>query len=104
MRTIAMPIEFKHMVRQVGFDVVELVKSMDELVPYALIGVDHRQASVVRPFLKSLLAMNLSAEEMAEFWSSTPSGVYFTEGESVRTLLSLLLTRLEREPYLTGEA
>lgn len=81
---------------------MELVRSMDELVPYALIGVDHRQAAAVRPFLRSLLAMNLSDEEMADFWSSTPSGIYFTEGERVRTFLSALLRRLEEEPYLTG--
>jgi hypothetical protein len=98
-----MPVEFKHMVRQIGYDLVEQVGSMGGLVPYALIGVEHPQAAVVRQFLQSLLAKKFSAEEMSDFWSSTPSGVYFADGERVREFLSSLLKRLEQEPYLTGK-
>lgn len=78
MSQTAMPVEFKHMVRQIGYDVVEQVGSMDGLVPYALTGVEYPQAAVVRQFLQSLLAMKLSAKEMSDFWSSTPSGIYWT--------------------------
>lgn len=103
MQEISIPVEFKHMVRQIGYDLVKQVGSMDGLVPYALIGVEHPQAAVARQFLQSLLGMKLSAKEMSDFWSSTPSSVYFTDGERVREFLSSLLKRLEQEPYLTGK-
>ena len=102
MSSIEMPVEFKHMVRQVGGDIAEHVKSMDDLVAHALIGIDQHQAAAVRPYVKRLLAQELTSVEMAEFWSSTPSGIYFTNGDFVCEFLAALLERLEREPYLTG--
>lgn len=104
MNVIAMPIEFKHMVRHIGGDIDEFVKSVDDLVAISLIGVDHRQAAPVRPFLTALMARNLSANAMVEFWSSTPSGVYFVDGEFVRKFLTALLAKIKSEPYLTGNA
>lgn len=97
-----MPIEFKHMARQVGGDISDLVNSIDDLVALALNGFDYRQAATVRPFLRALLAQQMPPESMAEFWSSTPSGIYISDGESVRLFLTALLERIDRAPYLTG--
>lgn len=101
MSPIETPVEFKLIARNIAADALDFVKSLDDFVAVGLIGIDQRQAAVVRPFLKSLLAQNMSPEVLAEFWSSMPSGLHIN-GEGVQTILTALLNRLEQEPYLTG--
>ena len=96
------PTEFKAIARNVNSDIFEFVNSMDDLVAHALIGIDQHQAAVVRPFLKEIIEVNSTPDMLKEFWSSTPSGLYFIDGEAVRKFLTALLSRLEQEPYLTG--
>ena len=98
-----MPIEFKRMARNITIGTMDMVSSIDDLVDHALIGIDQNDAALCRPFIKDLLTKNLTVEEFARFWSSTPSSIYFNEGESVRKFLVALLARIENEPYLTGK-
>jgi hypothetical protein len=102
MNTSEVPVEFKLVARNIAIDLFDFVNSMDDLVAHSLIGIDHRPAAVLRPFLRSLLNQNLTNQALAEFWSSMPSGIYFESGETVRQFLSALLDKLEHEPYLTG--
>jgi hypothetical protein len=98
------PVEFKLVARNIAASVTEFVKSMDDLVAHALIGIDQNHAAVLRPFINKLLEQNMPADGLAEFWSTMPSGIYFENGESVRRFLKALLDRIEKEPYLTGSA
>lgn len=102
MSMIEIPAEFKAIARNISADVFDFVKSLDDLVACGLVGVDDQKAAAIRPFLRTLLGESLSSEELSEFWSSLPSGIHISNGEAVRTILSALLARLEREPYLTG--
>jgi hypothetical protein len=102
MNSIETPLEFKLIARNVAVGVLEFAKSMDDLVAIALVGIDQHHAAPVRPFLRTLLAQNMQANDLAEFWSLSPSGIYFDDGEAVRLFLAALLTKLEKEPYLTG--
>lgn len=96
------PTEFKVIARNVNSGIFEFVQSMDDLVTHALNGIDQHQAAVVRPFLKKVIEVNSTPEMLKEFWSSTPSGLYFIDGAAVGQFLAALLSRLEQEPYLTG--
>ena len=98
------PDEFKAIARNINSDIFESVHSMSDLVEHALIGVDQHQAAVVRPFLTKVIEVNSTSEKLKEFWSSTPSGLYFIDGEAVGRFLVALLSRLQQEPYLTGVA
>lgn len=101
MIAIETPVEFKLIARNFAADILDFAKSLDDFVAVGLIGIDQQQAAAVRPFLKSLLAENMSREALAEFWSSLPSGLHI-DGEGVRNILVAILDRLEQEPYLTG--
>lgn len=96
------PTEFKHLTRNVNSGVNEFVKNLEDFVVHALIGVGPREAAIIRPFLKTYLDTNPSAQALSEFWSSMPSALYFDDGEFVRKFLTALLVRLMSEPYLTG--
>ena len=98
-----MPMEFRRMARNITIGTMDMVSSISDMVDHALIGIDQNDAAVCRPFVKELLAMNLKAEELIQFWSSTPSAIYFKEGDTVRKFLVALLARIEMEPYLTGK-
>ncbi len=97
-----MPAEFKSVARNIAVGVFDFVKSMDDLVAHALIGIDQHHAGVLRGYLPSLIDSNVSGDFLKEFWSSTPSGLYFDDGEAVRKFLAAILDRIQREPYLTG--
>ena len=102
MSTIETPAEFKMIARNIAVGVFEFINSTEDLVSVSLIGIDQNHAATVRPFLKSILASNMQADELTAYWSSMPSGIYISNGEAVRKLLEAILSRLEKEPYLTG--
>ena len=102
METIDTPAEFKLIGRNIAGGVFEFVKSTEDFVSLSLIGIDQNQAAIVRPFLKSILAANMSDDELSAYWFSMPSGLYISNGEAVRRLLEEILIKLEKEPYLTG--
>lgn len=97
-----MPAEFKSVARNIAVGVFDFVKSMDDLVAHALIGIDHHHAAVLRDYLPSLIDGKVTAEFLKEFWSTTPSGIHIDGGEAVRKLLAAILDRIQKEPYLTG--
>ena len=98
----AVPAEFKAMARNIAADTFDFVNSMNDLVAAALIGIDQHQAAAIRPFLTTVLAKNIPADDLSAFWSAMPSGIHMSNGDGVREFLESLLSALEQEPYLTG--
>ncbi len=82
---------------------MDSVTSINDLVAHALIGIDQNDAVVCKEFIGALLAQNLTAEQLVQFWSSTLSAIFFKDGETVRKLIEGLLARFEEKPYAAGK-
>ena len=99
---IELPIEFRMACRNLtqGTEVA----TADELVQQALIGIDQQDARGIKAFLDDLLRRRYSADQLKEFWWSTPADVVFFEGEGVRTFLTLMRDALAKPPYVGTQA
>lgn len=98
----ATPPEFRAVARNMAVGVFEIVQTLDDLVNHALIGIDHRDAAVLRVFLPQLTNGQMAADDLINFWSTMPSDLYFNDGEQLRTILTAIQERIRDEPYLTG--
>jgi hypothetical protein len=100
MMDIQIPDEFRKACRNLGQGLE--VTTADELVQYALIGIDHDDARSIKAFLDDLLNGDYSADQLKEFWWSTPADIVLYDGEGVRTFLTMIRDALDKPPYVTA--
>lgn len=98
------PEEFRRACMNLGPDLQESVKSVDDLVNVALIGVDQKQAAVMRTFLGELLSAGYDTEQMKKFWWATPSTFVFFDGGDVVNFLTRMNELLSQPPYAGSSA
>lgn len=96
------PAEFRVLARNVNPSSLSDAKSMDDLVMFALIGIDHHAAAVLRPFVADLLLATQEPGELVEFWATMPSGLYFRQDADARRFLNQLLIKISEQPYVHG--
>ena len=96
------PAEFRILARNVNPASLEDSHSTDDLVMYALIGIDHHAAAVLRSFVADLLMKAREPGELVSFWATMPSGLYFREDADARRFLDKLLARMNERPYING--
>lgn len=94
-----MPQEFKNACRNLGPHLEDLVTSLDDMVQVALIGVDAKDAAVIRRFLDDILDGRYTPDQMKDFWWSTPATTVFYDGRDVVTFLSRMREVLSQPPY-----
>ena len=76
------------------------VTTVDELVQYALVGLDSVQVSEIRLFLDGILLKDgYSAEELRKWWWTTSATITFADGKGVRVFLTALRSALDKPPY-----
>jgi hypothetical protein len=103
--TIDMPIEFRNVCRNLGQDIVAIIRSMNEdaatkvLVNTALIGLGKNEAAVVSEFLEDLLSRTSEPGALTAFWWSTPAEIHFYEDGAVKRFLQALNSRLSQPPF-----
>lgn len=97
---IETPKAFRDAVRNLGQDILEEIESLDHLARIVLIGVDLKDGTVIREFIDRVLAGGYDAETLKEFWLSTPSTIYFHNGDDVTAVLEAIRNRLNQPPYV----
>jgi hypothetical protein len=97
---VAVPNEFRKACRNLVQ--ASEVETAEDLLQFALIGIDQRDAGVIRAFLDDLASAQPSAEQLKELWSSVPSDIVLGDGEGIRTFLQLMRERLANPPYVNA--
>jgi hypothetical protein len=95
------PDEFRNACRNLGPNIEDIVSSVDDLAGIALIGVDTKDATVIRAFIDSIVSANPSSDELKTLWLSTPATLFFHDGADVLTMLKAIRDKLKKSPYFT---
>lgn len=94
------PPSFRIMALNVKYDALAELKSIEEAAEYALNGIDQKDALELRSYLATLINANVSDKELSEFWSQSPSSMFFSNGAELRRYLETILKTLSRGPYV----
>jgi hypothetical protein len=87
---IPSPDEFKKACRNLGQDLGYEKPPLALMAQVALIGIERPERAVIKAFLDELLSGTYTAEQLKEFWWSTPADIYFHEGQDLITFLTML--------------
>ncbi len=98
MMDLPIPEAFKKACRNLGQDLEYEKPTLDYLAQIALIGIEHHEYPAIKTFLDELLSGRYSAEQLKEFWWSTPADIYFHEPHDLVTFLKLLRSTIEKTP------
>jgi len=93
---LPIPEEFKKACRNLGQDLGYEKPTQELMAQIALIGIEHHERPAIKAFLDELLSGRYSAEQIEEFWWSTPADIYFHEPEHLLTFLRLLRSMVEK--------
>ena len=96
---VRVPDEFKKACRNLGQDLDLFVKSLDDLVYTALIGITATEATAIRSFLDQLLSDRYSPDQLKSIWWSTPADLVFHDSRDVVTFLTRLREVISKPPY-----
>jgi hypothetical protein len=94
---IKTPDEFKKICRNMVPGITNFSKSEEEFVALTLLGVSKQDASIVAPFLESILARQ-SPQVLKEWMWSMPGSLGFTDADQLIRYLKLLLVKLQSPP------
>lgn len=89
------PAALKALARHARFDPAKSAPSMEEFDYDIVQQLDPRDPAALRPVLQKILAGDVSAPELSEFWAKLPSSLYIEDGDKVRAFLVAVLARLE---------
>lgn len=93
------PSEFKAACQNMGPGLDEFATSLDDLVRIALNGIGLAESKAISKFLDDLSSKQLSADQLKEFWWSTPATTVFHRGEDVAAFLMRMREILALPPY-----
>lgn len=93
---LPIPEEFKKACRNLGQDLGYEQPTQELMAQIALIGIELHERPAIKAFLDELLSGRHSAEQLKEFWWSTPADIYFHEPQDLLTFLKLMRSTIER--------
>lgn len=87
---LPIPTEFKKACRNLVQGLSDERPPLEHLVEIALIGIERHERPAIKSFLDELLSGRYSAEQLKEFWWSTPADIYFHNARDLFEFLALM--------------